>query len=45
MRCDVNVSVRNSRREGKRVEVKNISGARFVERAIEYEIIRQAELL
>jgi Asp-tRNA(Asn)/Glu-tRNA(Gln) amidotransferase B subunit len=40
MRCDVNISVRNSRVEGKRVEVKNVSGVRFVEKVIEYEIIR-----
>ena len=45
MRCDVNISVRNSRVEGKRVEIKNVSGVRFVEKAIEYEIIRQADLL
>ena len=40
MRCDVNISVKNNRVEGKKVEIKNVAGARFVEKAIEYEIIR-----
>jgi Asp-tRNA(Asn)/Glu-tRNA(Gln) amidotransferase B subunit len=40
MRVDVNVSVSSARVEGKRVEVKNVAGIRFIEKAIEYEIIR-----
>jgi aspartyl-tRNA(Asn)/glutamyl-tRNA(Gln) amidotransferase subunit B len=45
MRCDVNVSLSNDKVQGNRVEVKNVLGIRFVEKAIEYEIIRHAELL
>lgn len=45
MRCDVNISVKNNRVEGKKVEIKNVAGARFVEKAIEYEIIRQAKMI
>ena len=40
MRCDVNISLRTTRVEGERVEVKNVSGARFVEKACIYEILR-----
>lgn len=40
MRCDVNISVRNNRVEGNRVEIKNVSGARFIEKACIFEIIR-----
>merc|ERR1712032_1489256 len=48
MRCDVNVSLRDTVDPavvGNRVEVKNVLGIRFVEKAIEYEIRRQAQLL
>lgn len=45
MRCDVNVSLSNEHIQGNRVEVKNVLGIRFVEKAIEYEIKRHAELL
>lgn len=43
MRCDVNVSLRDTLDEtiiGNRVEVKNVLGIRFVEKAIEFEIRR-----
>ena len=46
-RCDANVSVRplGEPRLGTRTEVKNVNSFRFVERAINYEIERQIELL
>jgi aspartyl-tRNA(Asn)/glutamyl-tRNA(Gln) amidotransferase subunit B len=46
-RCDANVSVRlaDSTTLGTRTELKNLNSFRFVERAIEFEIERQAELL
>ncbi|MCK2182581.1 Asp-tRNA(Asn)/Glu-tRNA(Gln) amidotransferase subunit GatB [Halomonas getboli] len=47
MRCDVNVSVRPRGQEafGTRAEIKNVNSFRFVERAIEFEVERQIELL
>ncbi|WP_110648952.1 Asp-tRNA(Asn)/Glu-tRNA(Gln) amidotransferase subunit GatB [Salinicola peritrichatus] len=47
MRCDVNVSVRPKGQEtfGTRAEIKNVNSFRFVERAIEFEVERQIELL
>ncbi len=46
-RCDANVSMRPKGREkfGTRAEIKNINSFRFVEKAINYEIERQIELL
>jgi len=46
-RCDANVSVmkKGSKEFGTRAEVKNVNSFRFVEKAIEYEITRQIELL
>ena len=46
-RCDANVSVRpvGESRLGVRAELKNLNSFRFVERAIEYEIDRQIEVL
>lgn len=46
-RCDANVSVRRKGAEeyGTRVELKNINSFRFVERAINYEVERQIDLL
>ena len=46
-RCDANVSIRPRGQEklGTRAELKNINSFRFVERAIEYEIERQIEIL
>ncbi|QTF94006.1 Asp-tRNA(Asn)/Glu-tRNA(Gln) amidotransferase subunit GatB [Halomonas sp. BM-2019] len=47
MRCDVNVSVRPAGQAeyGTRAEIKNVNSFRFVERAIEFEVERQIELL
>jgi aspartyl-tRNA(Asn)/glutamyl-tRNA(Gln) amidotransferase subunit B len=46
-RCDANVSVRPKGQEkfGTRAELKNINSFRFVERAINYEVERQIELI
>jgi len=46
-RCDANVSVRPKGQEkfGTRAEIKNLNSFRFVERAINYEIERQIEVL
>jgi len=46
-RCDANVSVRPRGREkfGTRAEIKNLNSFRFVEKAIQYEVARQVELL
>jgi aspartyl-tRNA(Asn)/glutamyl-tRNA(Gln) amidotransferase subunit B len=46
-RCDANVSVRRAGAEkfGTRAEIKNLNSFRFVERAINYEVERQIELL
>ncbi|MEM2875763.1 MAG: Asp-tRNA(Asn)/Glu-tRNA(Gln) amidotransferase subunit GatB [Candidatus Bathyarchaeia archaeon] len=41
MRCDANISIEG----GTRVEVKNISSFKEVERALNYEIIRQSAIL
>ncbi|CAK0781665.1 Aspartyl/glutamyl-tRNA(Asn/Gln) amidotransferase subunit B [Gammaproteobacteria bacterium] len=47
LRCDANVSVRRTgeSRFGTRAEIKNLNSFRFVERAIQYEIERQIDLL
>jgi aspartyl-tRNA(Asn)/glutamyl-tRNA(Gln) amidotransferase subunit B len=46
-RCDANVSVRKlgAAKFGTRAEIKNLNSFRFVERAINYEVARQIELL
>ncbi|MGH1426836.1 MAG: Asp-tRNA(Asn)/Glu-tRNA(Gln) amidotransferase subunit GatB [Arenicella sp.] len=46
-RCDANVSVRikGQKELGTRTELKNINSFRFVERAIEYEVERQIDIL
>lgn len=46
-RCDANVSVRRKgeAKFGTRAEIKNINSFRFVERAINYEVERQIELI
>jgi len=46
-RCDANVSVRPQGQEafGTRCEVKNVNSFRFVQKAIEYEIDRQTEIV
>jgi aspartyl-tRNA(Asn)/glutamyl-tRNA(Gln) amidotransferase subunit B len=46
LRCDANVSLRRPGGElGTKAEVKNLNSFRFLSRALEYEIERQAELL
>lgn len=45
MRFDVNVSVSKTNRLGTRTETKNLNSFKSVERAAEYEITRQIELL
>ncbi|MDD2766569.1 MAG: Asp-tRNA(Asn)/Glu-tRNA(Gln) amidotransferase subunit GatB [Candidatus Moranbacteria bacterium] len=48
MRCEVNISLYPDgadRLSGTKVEVKNINSFRSVERAIEYEIVRQTSVL
>jgi aspartyl-tRNA(Asn)/glutamyl-tRNA(Gln) amidotransferase subunit B len=46
-RCDANVSVRpaGSDKLGTRAEIKNLNSFRFLERAIEFEVRRQIELI
>jgi aspartyl-tRNA(Asn)/glutamyl-tRNA(Gln) amidotransferase subunit B len=46
-RCDANVSVRRrgSEKLGTRTEIKNVNSFRYVEKAIQYEIERQIELI
>jgi aspartyl-tRNA(Asn)/glutamyl-tRNA(Gln) amidotransferase subunit B len=47
LRCDANVSVRPQGSEvfGTKAEVKNLNSFRFLQKALEYEIDRQIELL
>ncbi len=47
LRCDANVSVRpvGQQELGTRAEIKNINSFRFLERAINYEIERQIDLI
>jgi aspartyl-tRNA(Asn)/glutamyl-tRNA(Gln) amidotransferase subunit B len=47
LRCDANVSVRHAASEplGVKIEVKNINSFRYVQRAIEFEITRQMEVI
>ncbi len=46
-RCDANVSVRPKGQKafGTRAEIKNVNSFRFVEKAIEFEVARQIELI
>jgi aspartyl-tRNA(Asn)/glutamyl-tRNA(Gln) amidotransferase subunit B len=46
-RCDANVSVRKigAEKYGTRAEIKNINSFRFVEKAINYEVVRQIDVL
>src|SRR4051812_10571390 len=46
-RCDANVSVRRKGdpKLGTRAEIKNVNSFRFVEKAVEFEILRQVELV
>ena len=45
LRCDANVSIRplGQTELGVKVEVKNLNSFRFVQRAVDYEIVRQTE--
>ena len=47
MRCDINISLRPSGSEtlGTRAEIKNVNSFRFVEKAIQFETLRQADIL
>jgi len=46
MRCDVNISIaKKGEKFGTRAEIKNINSFRSIERAIQYEIKRQTEML
>jgi|TARA_Y100000310_G_scaffold340204_1_gene435191 aspartyl-tRNA(Asn)/glutamyl-tRNA(Gln) amidotransferase subunit B len=47
MRCDANVSIRPKGQEslGTRTETKNVNSFRFLQRAIEFEISRQIDVL
>ena len=46
-RCDANVSIRptGSQQLGTRTEIKNVNSFKFVQKAIEYEIKRQGQVL
>ncbi len=46
-RCDANVSVRprGEQKFGTRAEIKNLNSFRFVEKAIQYEVARQIDLI
>ena len=45
-RCDANVSLRRpGSAYGTRAEIKNLNSFRFLEKAIEYEIVRQRDIL
>jgi len=45
MRCEANISISATGKMGTKVEVKNLNSFKVVEKAIEYEIKRQTELL
>ena len=47
LRCDANVSIRpkGQTKFGTKAEVKNVNSFRFIKQALEYEIIRQFEVL
>ena len=47
MRCDVNVSIKKEADEelGTRAEIKNINSFKFIERAINFEIVRQIRII
>lgn len=47
MRCDVNISIRkaSSSEFGQRAEIKNVNSYRFVEKAINYEVARQIDIV
>jgi aspartyl-tRNA(Asn)/glutamyl-tRNA(Gln) amidotransferase subunit B len=47
LRCDANVSIRpiGQKEFGTKAEVKNVNSFRFIKAALEYEIVRQEELI
>jgi len=47
LRCDANISVRPAGRHefGTRAEIKNLNSFRFIERAINYEVERQIDII
>lgn len=46
MRCEVNISLKTDKKKmGTKVEIKNLNSFRAVERSVNYEIKRQAEVL
>jgi len=45
MRCEVNISISKNENLGTKVEIKNLNSFQAIERSIEYEIKRQAEIL
>ena len=45
MRCEVNISINKTEQLGTKVEIKNLNSFKVVEKSIEFEIKRQAELL
>ena len=47
LRCDANVSIRpkGSKEFGTRTEIKNVNSFRFIQKALEYEIQRQIEVV
>ena len=47
LRCDANVSVRpkGSKELGTRTEIKNVNSFKFIQKALEYEINRQIEII
>ncbi|MCX6738292.1 MAG: Asp-tRNA(Asn)/Glu-tRNA(Gln) amidotransferase subunit GatB [Candidatus Parcubacteria bacterium] len=45
MRVEVNVSLRTGEKLGTKVEIKNLNSFRTIKKALEYEIVRQTEVL
>jgi len=45
MRCEVNISLSKDEKLGTKVEIKNLNSVKAVEKAIDFEIQRQKELL
>jgi len=47
LRCDANISLRpkGSEKLGTKTEIKNVNSFRFIQKALEYEITRQVQLL
>lgn len=45
IKADVNVSVKTRNKQGERVEIKNLNSISSIEKAINYEILRQTDML